>query len=187
MKKNILELDSRQLRGKQSVRATFRLSNQMIDLLKIAANHLGVQQKSLIDELVNSKETLDRVANDSNTVQQSDAERRQKTFVLSRSTLDLLDEISNQHGLSRDHLVELCISRLIPFVDSEQEKHRQRRRLLKEVERYLADGNELLKKADKMLGRDDRFRLKLEKIVSHTERNVSELRRFVKHKETLLY
>ncbi len=187
MEKTILELNSRQLRGKQSVRATFRLSSQMIDLLKIAANHLGVQQKSLIDELVNSKETLDRVAGDSITVQRPDAERRQKTFVLSRRTLDLLDEISDQHRLSRDHLVELCISRLIPFVDAEQKKHRQRRRLLKEVERYLADGNELLKKADTMLGRDDRFRLKLERIVSHTERNVSELRRFVKRKETLSY
>ena len=183
----MFELSSRQLRGKQSVRATFRLSNQMIDLLKIAANHLGVQQKALIDELVNSKETLHRVAGDTNTMERPEAERRQKTFVLSRSTLDLLDEISNEHRLSRDHLVELCISRLIPFVDAEQKKHRQRRRLLKEVERYLADGTELLKKAEEMLDQDDRFRLKLEKIVAHTERNVTELRRFVKRKETLSY
>ena len=187
MKHGNLELNSNQLRGKQSVRATFRLSNQMIDLLKIAASHLGVQQKSLIDELVNSREILDRVADGSNEISRQDVVRRQKTFVLSRGTLDLLDEISTKYDIPRDYLVELCISRLIPFVDGEQKKHQQRQLLLKEVERYLADGAELLKKADEMLGKDDRFRVKLEKIVHQTERNVAEMRRFVKKKETFSY
>ncbi len=182
-----LELNSHQLRGKQSVRATFRLSNQMIDLLKIAANHLGVQQKSLIDELVNSRETLDRVANGSGETPRADVERRQKTFVLSRFTLNLLDEISSKYEIPRDYLVEICISRLIPFVDAEQKKHQQRQRLLKDVERHLDDGVELLKKADGWLGADDRFRVKLEKIVQHTERSVAEMRRFVKKKETFSY
>ena len=52
------ELSAHQLKGKQSVRATFRLSDQMIDLLKVAANHLKVKQKSLIDELVQIKRLL---------------------------------------------------------------------------------------------------------------------------------
>jgi len=182
-----LELNSHQLRGKQSVRATFRLSNQMIDLLKIAADHLGVQQKSLIDELVNSRETLDRVANGSGDTPRADVERRQKTFVLSRLTLNLLDEISGKYEIPRDYLVEICISRLIPFVDAEQKKHQQRQRLLKDVERHLDDGVELLKRADGWLGADDRFRVKLEKIVQHTERSVAEMRRFVKKKETFSY
>lgn len=184
---NSLELNADQLKGKQSVRATFRLPEQMIDLLKVAANHLGVKQKSLIDELVQNKETLDRVAYESQDTQQESMERRQKTFVLSRNTLDLLDATSNKYNLSRDYLVELCISRLIPFVDSEQEKHKQRRALIKDVEQYLSDGKKLLKKADKTFGRDDRFRLKLERIVTYTEVNVAELRKFVKEKKTLLY
>jgi hypothetical protein len=184
---NSLELNADQLKGKQSVRATFRLPEQMIDLLKVAANHLGVKQKSLIDELVQNKETLDRVAYESQDTQQESMERRQKTFVLSRNTLDLLDATSNKYNLSRDYLVELCISRLIPFVDSEQEKHKQRRVLIKDVEQYLSDGKKLLKKADKIFGRDDRFRLKLERIVTYTEVNVAELRKFVKEKKTLLY
>lgn len=187
MKYDNLQLNSRQLRGKQSVRATFRLSNQMIDLLKIAASHLGVQQKSLIDELVNSREILDQVAHGSSRIERKDVLRRQKTFVLSRSTLDLLDDISAKYDIPRDYLVELCIGRLIPFVEAEQQKHQQRQRLLKDIERYLADGAGLLKKADEMLGRDDRFRIKLEKIVRHTERNVAEMRRFVKTKETFSY
>ena len=182
-----LQLSAKQLRGKQSVRATFRLSDQMIDLLKVAANHLEVQQKSLIDELVQNRETLDRVANEGQELVQDSKMRRQKTFVLSRNALSLLDDISDKHDLTRDQLVELCISRLIPFVDAEQEKHEQRRLLIKEVNQFLEDGKSLLEKADSLLGADDRFRVKLKKIVNYTERNIEELREYVKEKRTLLY
>ena len=183
-----LELSAQQLRGKQSVRATFRLSNQMIDLLKVAASHLEVKQKSLIDELVQSRETLDRVASEAvENVEQQPTTRRQKTFVLSRNSLDLLDDISDKHNLSRDFLVELCISRLIPFVITEQEKHEQRRQLITEVETHLKQGKKLLRKADKMLEPDDRFRLKLEKIVSFAEQNIKDMRKYVKEKKSLLY
>ena len=180
-------LNVRQLMGKQSVRATFRLSEQMIELLKVAANHLEVQQKSLIDELVQGRTTLDRVASESKHAKQEVIERRQKTFVLSRSSLDLLDDISEKYDLSRDYLVELCISRLKPFVHTEQEKHKQRRQLLKEVEYYLEEGQKLLEKADQMLGTDDRFRNKLAEIVEGTEREISEMRKLVKKKQTLMY
>lgn len=182
-----LQLSATQLRGKQSVRATFRLSAQMIDLLKIAANHLEVQQKSLIDELVQNRETLDRVAKEAQEMVQESQERRQKTFVLSRNALRLLDDISDKHNLSRDQLVELCISRLMPFVDAEQEKHTQRRLLIKEVNQFLENGKSLLEQADSLLGADDRFREKLEKIVNYTERNINELREHVKEKQELLY
>jgi hypothetical protein len=185
--KQQLQLNATQLRGKQSVRATFRLSDQMIDLLKVAATHLEVQQKSLIDELVQNRETLDRVANEAKEIEQESKERRQKTFVLSRNALALLDDISEKHALSRDQLVELCISRLIPFVDAEQEKHKQRRLLIKEVNQFLENGKSLLEKADSLLGTDDRFRVKLEKIVNYNERNIKELREYVKEKQTLLY
>ena len=182
-----LELSAERLRGKQSVRATFRLSDQMIELLKVAANHLEVKQKSLIDELVQNRETLERVAGDSQEMEQESTERRQKTFVLSRNSLALLDDISGKYGLSRDYLVELCISRLIPFVDAEQKKHGLRRQLIKEVDLYLADGKKLLKKADAMLGSDDQFRARFERIVNYSERNIRELRRLVKEKKSLMY
>jgi hypothetical protein len=182
-----LRLSARQLKGKQSVRATFRLSDQMIELLKVAANHLEVQQKSLIDELVQNRETLDRVATEVQEMVQESTERRQKTFVLSRNALSLLDDISDKHDLSRDQLVELCISRLIPFVNAEQEKHKQRRLLITEVNQFLENGKTLLEKADALLGADDRFRVKLENIVNYTERNIEELREYVKEKHTLIY
>lgn len=179
-----LELSAQQLRGKQSVRATFRLSDQMIDLLKVAANHLEVKQKSLIDELVQNRETLDRVASESMGHRRQAERRRQKTFVLSRNSLTLLDDISNKYDLSRDQLIELCIGRLIPFVDAEQEKHEQRRQLIQDVDHYLEEGKKLLNKADSKLGTEDRFRLELEKIVQRTQRHLSDMRKFVKDKQT---
>lgn len=182
-----LMLNTEQLRGKQSVRATFRLSDQMIDLLRVAANHLEVKQKSLIDELVQNRETLDRVASESKGIEQEKKERRQKTFVLSRNSLALLDDISNEYNLSRDYLVELCISRLIPFVEEEQEKHEQRRHLIKEIDLYLSEGRTILKKADSMLGPDDQFRINFEKIVNYTERTIKEMKRSVKEKKSLMY
>ena len=182
-----LQLSARRLKGKQSVRATFRLSDQMIDLLKVAANHLEVKQKSLIDELVQNSKTLDRVAADSLDVEQEQKRRRQKTFVLSRNSLDLLDDISRKYNISRDYLVELCISRLIPFVASEQEKHAQRRQMIKECEQYLSEGKRLLKQSQTMLGPDDRFCKKLDEIVTYTNQGIAELSKLVKQKESLIY
>ena len=40
------------LRGRQSVRATFKLSSRAIDALSIVAAHLGIKQKSLFDHLI---------------------------------------------------------------------------------------------------------------------------------------
>lgn len=182
-----LELSAQQLRGKQSVRATFRLSDQMIDLLKVAANHLEVKQKSLLDELVQDRETLALVASESKGDRLLLKGRRQKTLVLSRNSLSLLDDISNRYDLSRDQLIELCIGRLIPFVDAEQEKHAQRRLLIKDVDDFLDQGKKLLDKANRTLGAEDRFRVELENIVHTAERNLSELKKFVKDKQTLHY
>ncbi|RPI51694.1 MAG: hypothetical protein EHM49_06780, partial [Deltaproteobacteria bacterium] len=44
------------LRGKQSVRATFRLPDHIIKLLGMVASQLGLKQKSLFDQLVEDKE-----------------------------------------------------------------------------------------------------------------------------------
>ena len=39
------------LRGRQSVRATFKLSEGCIEAISIVAAHLGIKQKSLFDHL----------------------------------------------------------------------------------------------------------------------------------------
>ena len=40
------------LKGKQSIRATFKLPPDIIRLLSIAASQLGIKQKTLFDQLV---------------------------------------------------------------------------------------------------------------------------------------
>ena len=184
---DILKLNARRLRGKQSVRATFSLPEQIIGLLKVASAHLRVQQKSLIDQLVEDRLLLEQVAAAAQAESRKNIRRRQKTFVLSRNSLELLDETAKQYGTSRDHLIELSVSRLIPFLDAEQEKHKNRRRLILEVERHLSRSRALLDKADKVLGTDDTFKRKLEKIVSFTERTVEDMKKSIKEKDTLVY
>ncbi len=184
---DILKLNARRLRGKQSVRATFSLPEQIIGLLKVASAHLRVQQKSLIDQLVEDRMSLEQVAAATKAERKKNVKRRQKTFVLSRNSLELLDEMAKQHNTSRDHLIELSVSRLMPFLDAEQEKHKNRRMLILEVERHLSRSRALLDKADKMLGPDDTFKRKLEKIVSFTERTAEEMKKSIKEKETLIY
>lgn len=181
------DLSITELRGKQSVRATFRLSDRLIDLLRVAANHLGVKQKSLIDEIIQNRHMLEHVV-----LAQSDTigvvtDRRQKTFVMSRSSLACLDDIAKKHTLSRDHLVELCISRLIPLVDAEQEKHEARRALIADIEQYLDQGKQLVKVAEKKLGHDDSFREKLAAAITLVENTILALRKDVKTKDSLTY
>ena len=46
------------LKGKQSVRATFRLPQQVIELLTLIAGQLGIKQKSLFDQLIEDSAVL---------------------------------------------------------------------------------------------------------------------------------
>ncbi|THB70419.1 MAG: hypothetical protein D6B25_20210 [Desulfobulbaceae bacterium] len=183
----ISSLNIGELRGKQSVRATFRLSDRMIDLLKVAANHLEVKQKSLIDEIIQDRQTLEKVALNPHRIDREEADRRQKTFVLSRSALDSLDYIARKHDLSRDHLVELCIGRLVPLVDAEQEKHAVRRAFMSDVERYLDQGKQLLQEAKTQFDQDDNFRRKLTETINSVENGIIKLRKSVKGEDSLTY
>lgn len=54
-------LTSVSLKKKQSVRATFRLPDEIINLLSIVVSPLGLKQKLLIDQLIADKELLDRL------------------------------------------------------------------------------------------------------------------------------
>ena len=47
-----LQIDADELKGRQSVRTTFKLPEKTINLLKISAKHLGIQQKTLLDQLI---------------------------------------------------------------------------------------------------------------------------------------
>ena len=167
------ELTLEDLKGKQSVRATFRLSQQVIDLLALIADQLGIKQKSLFDQLVEDATVLERIAKDDNEYGQNRVERKQKTFVLSRSSLSVLNSVASKRNISRDLLVEISIRRLLPIIESEIEKHNHRKALLKEMEKYLKKGEVLLEKTEELLGKDDFLYGLIESQVAMVQKNCS--------------
>ena len=143
------------LRGRQSVRATFKLSAKAIDTLSIVAIHLGIKQKSIFDHLIEDAQSLRMIAREVDPETFNALERVQKTFVISRKTLRSLEEIARQFKTSRDALVELSIQRLLPIIYREQKKHKQRKDILNKIDHYLDRGIQLHEVLESDLGEDD--------------------------------
>ena len=144
-----------ELRGRQSVRATFKLTERAIDAISVLSIHLGIKQKSLFDHLVNDTETLQLIAQEIPADKPAMPNRIQKTYVVSRKTLSCLDEISRRFKTPRDALVEYSIRRLTPLIVKERERHRKRKEILRELTDYLKQGERILRNSRESLGEDD--------------------------------
>ena len=153
---------SSDLRGRQSVRATFKLTEKAIDAISILSVHLGIKQKSLFDHLIEDTESLNFIAQDMRSGSSKRGDRIQKTYVLSRKTLTSLDRISKISDTPRDALVENSIQRLLPLIAREREKHRFRKEVLEDFGQYLGEGTKILRKSKKSLGEDDPVTDKIE-------------------------
>ena len=143
------------LRGRQSVRATFKLSEKSIDTISVLATHLGIKQKSLFDHLIDDMRALDLIAQDLEHETFQNLDRVQKTYVLSRKTLSSLEEASKKHDAPRDALVEYSIQRLLPLIEEERERHLRRKQVLSKIGEHLGQGEEILKESRELLGEDD--------------------------------
>jgi hypothetical protein len=161
---------SAELRGRQSVRATFRLSARAIDVLSIMARQLGIKQKSLFDHLIEDVKSLNVIANEIEDEAFSALDRVQKTFVVSRRTLSCLEQTSRQFNAPRDALVEYSIQRLLPVIAKERERHSTRKAILNDINAHLAQGLKILQKAQSLLGEDDpvyaRFETAMHSLIS---------------------
>jgi hypothetical protein len=167
------------LRGRQSVRATFKLSPRAIEALSIVAVHLGIKQKSLFDHLIEDVQTLNTIAREIEAEEFRSLNRIQKTFVISRRTLVCLDQISRQFRAPRDALVEYSIQRLLPVINREREKHRRRKKLLADIEQHVQQGVQLLKAAVDLVGEDDPVCLRLAAAMEGYEAARDHIRNFV--------
>ena len=155
------------LRGRQSVRATFRLSEDCIDAISILSAQLGIKQKSVFDHLMEDVQVLEEVARElTKTEFDRYGNRIQKTFVISRRSLSFLDSISDEYEAPRDALVEYSVRRLLPIIAKERERHENRKELFAEISNHFAEGENLLSKAQEMLGADDPVVNKLETAMS---------------------
>ena len=146
---------SSDLRGKQSVRATFKLTGKAIDAISVVSAHLGIKQKSLFDHLIDDIRSLNVIARKINSDRFKKLNRIQKTYVISRKTLCCLEEVSKDFSAPRDALVEYSIQRLLPVIAEEREKHQRRKEILGEITDYLKQGEKILKRSKKLLGEDD--------------------------------
>ena len=161
------------LRGRQSVRATFRLSEACIDAIAILSAQLGIKQKSVFDHLMEDAQVLEEMARELENIEIDPHKRIQKTFVVSRRSLSFLDSISSQFDAPRDALVEYSVRRLLPIIAKERKRHEKRKELLVEISDHFLRGKDLLSKADEMLDSDDPVVNKLKTAMS-VYRNVFE-------------
>ena len=157
---------SSDLRGKQSVRATFKLTEKSIHAINIVSVHLGIKQKSLFDHLIEDKQCLKLIAGEIKHEVFCELTRIQKTYVLSRRTLSSLDQTAKSLNARRDALVEYSIQRLIPIIAEEKEKHRKRKLILNEMTKHLEHGEKILQKSEKLLGKDDPVYCKFESVIA---------------------
>ena len=167
------------LRGRQSVRATFRLTAGCIEAISIVANQLGIKQKSLFDHLVEDTRSLSLIARSMRNARIQKQNRVQKTFVMSRRSLSSLDEVSKSYNAPRDALVEYTVQSLLPIIAREQEKHGQRKKMLAEIKDHLAKGKMLLGKIEESLGVEDHIYQKLETVIAGYENVYSNVASFV--------
>ena len=170
-----LFISAKGLQGRQSVRATFRLPEEIIQLLGVMARQLGLQQKSLFDQLIEDSDVLRQVASTRHSFSQTPGRRRQKTYVLSKRSLQILDRVARREDIPRDVLVEISIQRLLPVLSVEQKKHRKRAELQKKFNTLRRQFIRLVAEADQELGEDDQAVLLLQEVCDVLEDSFSGL------------
>ncbi len=161
------------LRGKQSVRTTFKLPARSIDALSILATQLGIKQKSLFDHLMDDMQSLQTIVKNFDSYEIPQQPRVPKTYVISRRTLENLERVSRNFQAPRDVVVELCIKQLLPILLREQEKHAQRKLVLNQLQQHGIHGEKIRRAAEEMLGKDDPVYEKIAGLLE-TERSVYE-------------
>ena len=157
------------LKSRQSVRATFRLTKGCIDAIGILANQMGIKQKSLFDHMAEDTDSLESIARNIKKIETEKQDRIQKTFVISRKSLASLDEISKKFNASRDGLIEYSIQRLLPIISRERTKHEMRKEILIKIKTHFQQGEKILSDIKKQLGDDDPTIKQFAMVMSHYE------------------
>ncbi|NNF98946.1 MAG: hypothetical protein HKM93_06175 [Desulfobacteraceae bacterium] len=160
------ETSRSELLGKQSVRATFKLTEKAIETLSVVSIQLGVKQKSLFDHLIDDLSALEMIAKDVEPSGFQQLNRVQKTFVLSRKTLSSLEKASRIFDAPRDALVEYSIQRLRPIIEQERKKHEKRKMVLEKLTTHLQGGEQLLAEAWNILGETDPLTVRIASVIA---------------------
>jgi len=167
------------LRGRQSVRTTFKLSEATIHAVNIVAAHLGIKQKSLFDHLIDELNSLGGLAAEMQKAESKPQGRVQKTYVISRRTLDYLDRTAKDFHTPRDLLVEISVLKLLPIIEAERLQHEKRKGVLVELRNQAEAARELLRKTNLILGSDDPVSVKIAAAIGVMETTLEQVEEFV--------
>jgi hypothetical protein len=173
------------LRGRQSVRATFKLSQKAIDAIGLVAVHMGIKQKSLFDHIIEDMDAMEKLARSIRLPQFEKIPRRQKTYVMSRRTVDALSEVSKAFDMPRDALVEYAVHKLESVIQSEKHRHEERKKLAADVMAHFEKGEHLYRSVAQSLGKDDPFSRHLDKAVLAARKTAEDLQAFLNKSRVL--
>jgi Mg2+ and Co2+ transporter CorA len=145
------------LRGRQSVRATFKLTNDCIEAISVVAAQLGIKQKSLFDHLFQDTDALSTIAQKYSNARLQSVNRVQKTYVMSRNSLLSLEDVAKHFNAPRDVLIEISVQRLMPIITTERQRYAKRKAVFSKINSHLEQGRKLLKTAYSELGEEDQL------------------------------
>jgi hypothetical protein len=168
------------LRMKQSVRTTFKLPEEVINLLGIIAGQLGIKQKSLLDQLTEDSSLLFKLAKEANTTISGNEKRQAKTFVISRSSLKSINDVAQKQKVPRDILVEISIRRLLPIIEGELKRHIKRKQVLEKMEQFTKQGKALRNHAKQVLGEGDDIYEMIDSQIQLAKKNLITAKRIIK-------
>jgi hypothetical protein len=171
------------LRGRQSVRATFKLSDHCIEAISIIAAQMGIKQKSLFDHLFSDAQTLNEIARKISNARLEIANRVQKTFVISRGALVSLEDAAKVFNAPRDALIEMAVQQLLPIIIDERKRHTKRKAVIARVRKHLEAGRQLLQDAVQALGEEDPLTDRLNSAMSVYESAFRHMSAFIEKSE----
>lgn len=180
-----IEVSLERLRGRQSVRTTFRLPEGVIVLLGMVAGQFGLQQKALLDQLIDNAEFIQLPEDEAGRELQEKQPVRPKTFVLSKRSLYILEKVSRERRVPRDALVAAVIQQLMPIIRAEREKQRKRQEIHADMVTYLRHGQSLLAKIEKSLGKDDQILEMVARMVRLGEEGVVKMAEIIDRGRTM--
>jgi len=173
------------LRGRQSVRATFKLTDGCIEAISIVATQLGIKQKSLFDHLFSDTRSLSEIAQKYRNTRLETANRIQKTFVISRGALVSLEDIAKNFNTPRDALIEFSIQRLLPMIEEQRKRHARRKAIFDRIQKHLEAGVKILEETHAELGEEDLITDRLNAAMSVYQSAFKHMSAFIEKSESI--
>lgn len=146
------------LRGRQSVRTTFRISPKANEQLVWLADEYDVTLKDVLDDALLSHEFIDEwthlIAKGDLLSKEEPSVR--KTHVVSRRTVDRLRDLANKHGITRDEVLESLVYLIAGFAkDRIQETRKLHKKALDIMSQFEAAVDQTMERLGNVLDGDD--------------------------------